>query len=136
MKTCQHIGSCWDQRCEAISRKTGERCPHLARAVIPNTLAGHFVADAEYFQVEGRPVHLCKGHSSSWWARRKRLLSVRLCDGGYLSAYNSHGYGSVVSVHERIDFDRKITIPKGWPAVSWRGRVPEKVAAALRLESK
>ena len=127
----------WSTQCEAISRKTNERCPHRCRSQVPNILASHNVADGQQFAVYGRPVHLCAGHASHWWARLRRGLSVRLIEGGYLSAYNRHKYGSIVTTRERIDWDtaRKLTVPQLWPAVSWTGRVPEHVARALRIEA-
>jgi hypothetical protein len=103
--------------------------------VVPNTLAGHFVLDGKQFHVQGRPVHLCHGHASSWCARGRKLLSVRLKNRGYLSAYNEHGYGSVVTIHERIDFTKRVKIPKCWSAVSWSGRVPDEVAELLGIKS-
>lgn len=118
-------------RCEGVSRRTGGRCSHQSTCRVPNTLAAHLVCDGDYYQVHGRPVHLCRGHADSWWSRRRRLLSIKLIEGGYLSPYNRYGYGSIVTAHERIDFARKVTIPRAWGATQCEGRVPEAVRAAL-----
>ena len=125
----------WNTQCEAISRKTNQRCPHKCSTQIPSILAGHFVLDRDYFSVEGRPVHLCKGHASSWWKRQRRLLTIRLIDGGYLSAYNQYGYGSTVTTCERIPFGamKKLKIPKAWGPVKWEGSVPSDVVASLGI---
>jgi hypothetical protein len=117
----------WNARCEAKSRKTGLQCNHLCTSQVPNTIAGHFVMDKDYFSVNGREVRLCEGHWRSWHHRAKRLLTLPLIDGGHLSPYNQHGYGSVVIKQDRIDFVSmaKITIPKAWGVIEMRGNVPE-----------
>lgn len=125
----------FNTQCEAISRKTNERCPHKCCTQIPSTLAGHFVMDKKFFLVNGRPVHLCSGHSHSFWQRCKRLLTVKLIGGGYLSPYNRYGYGSIVTTSERIDFATvpRLVIPEVWGPVKWRGRVPPRIAEALGI---
>jgi len=124
----------WSTQCEALIRGTKQRCPHRCRFQIPNILAGHFVMDKEYFEVYGRPVHLCYGHWRHWHARQKRLLTVALIDGGYLSAYNHHAYGSIVTAHERIDFKQPSSqVPKEWGVDEWKGNVPDLVRKALKI---
>ena len=117
----------WSAQCEALCRKTGKQCPHRCASQIPTSIAGHMVMDADYFQVAGRPVRLCVGHSRSFDARAKRLLALPLIDGGNLSPYNEHGYGSVVVAEDRVDFKNgKVTIPEKWGAIGMAGKVPEK----------
>ncbi len=125
----------WDTQCEAVSRKTNERCPHKCCCQIPSTLANHCVMGASYYSVTGRPVHLCRSHSRSFTVRQKRLLSVRLIDGGYISAFNKHGYGTIVTVHERIDFSSalKLKVPRAWGPVEWKGNIPHAVVIALGI---
>lgn len=125
----------WETQCEAVSRKTGERCPHACCSQFPNTLASHNIADGKQFTVHGRPVHLCRGHANSAYARLKRGLTVRLIDGGYLSAYNPHGFGSIVTTCERIDWTVPcvLKIPAAWPVVAWCGNVPDEVRFKLKL---
>jgi len=122
-------------QCEAIARKTNGRCPHRCRWILKPVLAGHFALDGRQFAVYGRRVHLCAGHHNSFLARQKRLLSVRLIDGGYLSAYNRHGYGQLVTATERINWDRPGTlrVPEAWGPREWGGNVPETVARRLGL---
>lgn len=120
-----YIPTDWTAQCEAKCRKTGKQCPHRCTSQIPNTIAGHPVMDEKYFWVSGREARLCSSHNLSWWARAKRLLTLPLIDGGHLSPYNKHGYGSVIIKQDRIDFDNpKIKIPKAWGVMRWRGNVP------------
>lgn len=126
----------FNTQCEALSRKTNDRCPHRCRSIITPVLAGHFACDGRQYVVYGRAVHLCEGHRNSFFARSKRLLSVRLIGGGYLSAYNRYGYGQIVTTTERIDWDAPGTlrVPTAWGPMAWTGRVPEEVARRLGLQ--
>ena len=126
-----------ETQCEAVCRKSNTRCPHMSRWEIPSLLAGHLVMDRKQFTVYGRPVRLCVGHKLSWGARQRRLLTLKLIDGGYLSAYNRYGYGSIVTEAERIDFTvtAKLAIPKAWGAKKWQGNVPAVVVEALGLQT-
>lgn len=120
-----YIPTDWTAQCEAKCRKTGARCPHSCRAQIPNTIAIHPVLDANYHNVAGRPVNICYGHYCSWNARAKRLLTLPLIDGGHLSPYNQHGYGSIVIAQDRIDFAKpRIKIPPAWGVIGSDGNVP------------
>lgn len=125
----------WATQCEAIVRGTKtRRCPHRCCCQIPNTLAHHCVMDGNQFSINGRPVHLCRSHQRHFDRRQRRLLSVRLIDGGYLSAYNRHGYGSIVTTSERIDFGGlRLRVPVPWGPQCWTGNVPEYVWRALDL---
>lgn len=117
----------WSRPCEARCRKSGQQCPHRCNSQIPNTIAGHFVMDSNYFVVLGRPVNLCETHWGVWNRRAKRLLTLPLIEGGHLSPYNAHGYGSVVIRADRIDFREdppRIRIPSAWGAMRWQGKVP------------
>jgi len=125
----------WNARCEAKCRKTGKQCPHRCTSQISNTIAGHMVMDADYFQVIGRPARLCDGHHRSFTVRARRLLSLPLIDGGHLSPYNEYGYGSVVVAQDRVDFKNgKVTIPAKWGVIGMAGKVPEKFHALPKHE--
>lgn len=117
----------WTARCEAKCRKTGKQCPHVCTSQIPSTLAGRMVCDKDYFQVHGRPVRLCAGHVRSFYARKERLLTLPLIDGGHLSPWNATGYGSIVIAQDRIYFANgaKATIPAKWGVIGTEGKVPE-----------
>lgn len=119
----------WNARCEAKCRKTGDRCPHRCSSQVPNTIAGRMVYDADYFQVSGRPVRLCEGHMRSFLARRHRGLTLPLIDGGHLSAYNHHGYGSVVFGQDRIRLDgsERMRVVPAWGVIRHTGKVPERL---------
>jgi hypothetical protein len=118
----------WSAQCEAKCRKTGEQCPHTCTSQIPSLLAGRVQMDADWYNVQGRPVNLCRGHSRSWHARAKRLLTLPLINGGHLCPGNRYGYGSIIISADRIDFGTesiKVKIPPAWGWISWRGNVPE-----------
>ena len=117
----------WTTQCEAVSRKTNQRCPHRATSRIPSTLAAHTVCDGNAFRVQGREAYLCTTHYRSFNLRAKRILSLKLIDGGYLSPYNETGYGSVISNCERIDFAHpdNVGLAPAWGPLECRGNVPE-----------
>lgn len=95
--------------------------------------------DDKHYMVRGREPRLCNSHWLSWHKRAKRLLTLPLIDGGHLSPFNRHGYGSIVITAERIDFDSpniKITIPKAWPVFSWYGNVPEGLLERLGVSTE
>lgn len=125
----QHWPVDWTEQCDAKCRKTGERCPNTCDCQVPTTVAtGDPALTDKWFSVYGKPVNLCSGHYQSWEARRKRLLTLSLINGGHLTPYNEHGYGSMVIKADRIDFalERpKVEIPPAWGWISWRGNVPE-----------
>lgn len=107
--------------------------------MIPSLIAsGGPACDANWYAVQGKPASLCRGHYRSWAARRKRLLSLPLIDGGHLSPANRYAYGSIIVKADRIDFSQarpKVKIPPAWGWVSWRGNVPEGMLDRLpRLE--
>ena len=122
--------------CDAINRKTNKQCTKTSRWTIPNTLAGHLVMDKDYFMLSGRPVHLCHGHANSWFARCKRGLTLKLMDGGYLSAYNTHKYGSVVIDREDGIYGEKPTIARSWRQVTEvRGHPSEQIKKEFSIQS-
>lgn len=136
----QYWPSDWTAQCDALCRKTGERCPHTCDCLIPSTLAtGLPQADSKWFQVKGKPASLCRGHGRSWHARSKRLLTLPLIDGGHISPANRYGYGSIIIKADRIDFDQerpKVKIPPSWGWIGWQGNVPEGLLERLpKLES-
>ncbi len=114
----------WTAQCQAKCRKTGLQCPHRCRCQIPNTIGGNAVMDSDWFDVRGRDVRLCETHYRSFNLRAKQLLSLPLIDGGHLSPYNRHGYGSIVIAQDRIDWNRPVRIPKAWGVVGTKGNVP------------
>lgn len=119
----------WTMQCEARCRKTGERCPHTCDCMIPTTISsGGPGMDAQWYQVLGKPVSLCRGHWFSWNSRSKRLLTIPLIHGGHLSPANRHGYGAIVITTDRIDFGQerpRVKVPAAWGWISWRGNIPE-----------
>lgn len=123
----------WHAQCEAKCRKTGARCPHTCRAQIPNTIAAHAVMDEKYHTVAGRPVNLCQGHYMSFNARAKQLLTLALIDGGHLSPYNEHGFGSIIVAQDRIDFKSgcRVKIPPAWGVIGATGNVPAGILERL-----
>lgn len=127
----------WSTQCEAVSRKTGERCPHICRVQLPNTMASHNVLDGNQFCVHGRPVHLCFGHARSFEHRKCRGFTVKLIDGGYVSAFNRYGVGSVVQSAELPDLSGTVTmkVPTAWGVVAWCGNVPDDVRRRLKMTS-
>lgn len=127
----------WSTQCEAVARKTGKRCPHNCRVQLPNTMAAHNVLDGNQFCVHGRPVHLCHGHARSFERRKRRGLTVKLIDGGYVSAYNQYGFGSVVQIAERPDLSGAVTmtVPAAWGVVTSCGKVPDEVRRRLKIPS-
>lgn len=131
-------GTDWTAQCEAKCRKTGERCPHRCTSQFSNTLANYPVCDGNQFTIHGRPVRLCEGHSMSFIARKKRLLTLPLIDGGHLSPWNASGYGSIVVRCDRIDFTKTdpVKIPKAWGAVGAEGNVPTRLLEAFGLNEK
>jgi hypothetical protein len=122
--------------CDAISRKTNKRCPHKSWAArVPNVLASHNVCDGNQHCVEGVPVELCRGHARSWDSRRRRGLTLKLINGGYLSAYNKHKYGSIVLSTDHPDLDVVLKVPKVWSKVTrTSGNVPPHVAEQFGIE--
>lgn len=118
----------WTAQCDAKCRKTGKRCPHRCNSQIPNTIASHPVMDERFHCVQGKPANLCHGHYWSWNSRSKRLLTLALIDGGHLSPYNRHGYGSVIIKQDRLNFDdpkERLKIPAAWGVIGWTGNVPK-----------
>lgn len=131
MKTKPHLNyvpTDWTAQCEAKCRKTGKRCSHRCRSQVPNTIAAHNVLDGNQFTIAGRSVRLCESHTTSWYKRAKRLLSLPLIDHGHLSPYNEYGYGSVVLSQDRINFEDPefvMRLPAAWPVTDWCGNVPD-----------
>ena len=123
----QYFPTDWNAPCEARCRKTGAQCQHKCTTQVPNTIAARQTG-ADYYQLSGRPARLCRSHCRSFHLRAKRLLSLPLIDGGHLSPYNAHGFGSVVVTVDRINFTAEkatMKIPPAWGWIGWRGILPE-----------
>jgi len=119
--------------CDAICRNTNLPCTNRHRWVIPNSMCGHPFMDKDYFYVAGRSVRLCEGHAISWFARCKRRLTLKLIDGGYLSAFNKYKYGSAVLRNGDGIYNKTPRLAPKWVGISAvKGRPPEGLIEQLK----
>jgi hypothetical protein len=81
-----------------------------------------------YFSISGKPVNLCRGHWTSFTARKRRGLSLPLIKGGHLVAANAAGYGNAVVRQDRKDYTR-LARPEdflpAWGWISYTGNPPD-----------
>lgn len=87
-------GKTFGSQCEAVCRKTGERCPHKVSVIYNNVVAHHPVMDEHQYTVYGEEVGLCHGHAAAYSPKKEPLKLIRGC---FLKASNKYGYGTRVS---------------------------------------
>ena len=112
----------FDSQCEALSRKTGKRCPHKTRVIYSNVIGHYPVMDGNQYTIEGEGVCLCSGHSAAYSPKKEPL---RLIKGCFLKASNKFGYGTRVSDRGgSVEGDRAENF-RQWGEVELRGNVPD-----------
>lgn len=98
----------WGGRCDALT-KSRYRCKNPAITLIPNCLDGNGSLGHKK-----EMVGLCRVHEQAFRVavKNERRLAIRF--GGWLGAYNSHKYGSLVFDRAKVDWGITQFANKRW----------------------